>query len=197
LHQPNPLIGLTMIDLIQNDLQAAAGETMRAAVKNHNDAVLYLVAGDAALQAGNPTLAAEYYQQSLNMEQRGWQPFTGIAITTNLGFLLWKTAQYPEADTMFTLSLHMDRQTIDQGSEWWGVWYDMGAVQAIKGDTTAAIQNLYQANGLGFNLPAWLQIDPLFEKIRGQEKFKQLITAMTASVETLRQNVQKGDSLDP
>ncbi len=193
LHQPNPLIGLTMIDLIQNDLPAAAAERERATIKNHNDASLYLIAGDAALHAGNPNLAAEYYQQSLNIEQRGWQPFTGIAITTNLGFLLWKTAQYPEADTMFALSMQMDQQSIQQGSEWWGVWYDLGAVQAIKGDTTAALDYLYRANELGFNLPAWLQIDPLFEKVRGQERFKQLITAMNLTIETMHQNIQMGN----
>jgi serine/threonine protein kinase/Tfp pilus assembly protein PilF len=192
LHQPNPLIALTMIDLMQNDLPAAAGYMERAAVKNHTDASLYLIAGDAALHAGNPNLAAGYYQQSLNIEQRGWQPFTGIATTTDLGFLLWKTAHYPEADTMFALSTQLDQQSINQGSEWWGVWYDLAAVQAIKGDSMKALDCLYHAHDRGFNLPAWLQIDPLFEKIREQDRFKQLITAMISSIETMRQNVRLG-----
>ncbi len=174
LHQPNPLIALVMIDLMQNDLPGAAAEMERAAIKNHTDAALYLLAGDAALHAGNPNLAAGYYQQSLNIEQRGWQPFTGIAATTDLGFLLWKTAHYPEADTMFALSIQMDQQSIKQGSEWWGVWYDLAAVQAIKGDSTTALDYLNRAHELGFNLPAWLQIDPLFERIREQERFKRV-----------------------
>jgi serine/threonine protein kinase/Flp pilus assembly protein TadD len=189
LHQPSPLIGLTMIDLVLHDLPAAAKEGTRNEVKHHNDAALYLIAGDAALNAGNPRLAAENYQQALDIEQRGWQPFTGIAITTDLGFLFWKTLHYQEAEAMFELSMQMDQETVNKGSEWWGVWYDMGAVQAIKGDTTAALNCLYHANQLGFNLPAWLQIDPLFEKVRGQEKFKQLLVTMESAVDTMHRNI--------
>jgi protein kinase/serine/threonine-protein kinase len=192
LHQPNPLIGLIMIDLLQNKLQAAANEMERASIRGHHDASLYLTAGDAALQSGNPGLAADYYQQALNIEQRGWQPFTGVAITTNLGFIFYKTDHYAQADTMFALSTQFDQQSIEQGSEWWGVWYDLAAVQAIKEDTSAALDLLYRANELGFNLPAWVQIDPLFEKVRGQQRFRQLITAMNADIENMRNRLHLG-----
>jgi serine/threonine protein kinase/Tfp pilus assembly protein PilF len=189
MHRPNALIGLTMIDLIRNDLQAAAGERSRANLQNQDDAILLLVAGDAALQSGNPGLAGEYYQKVMTIEQQVWQPFTGIAVTTNLGFLFWKTAHFDRAEVLFDLSLQMDRETMKQGSEWWGLWYDMAAVQAIKGDTTEALNHLDHAHKLGFNLPAWLQIDPLFENLREQDRFKELITNMAAAVDTMDQGV--------
>jgi len=190
LHRPNALIALIMIDLIQGNLQAAAENSTRPVIINHHDGTLSLIAGDAALHSGNPQLAGERYQQALDIEPGIWQPFTGITVTTNLGFLFWKTAHPIEAETMFELSLKMDQETVQQGSEWWGVWYDLSAIHAIRGDSLQAFTNLERAYQLGFNLPAWLQIDPLFENLRGMEKFRQLITTMESTIKTQHRNIQ-------
>jgi tetratricopeptide (TPR) repeat protein len=131
-------------------------------------------AGDAALQAGNPGLAAGYYQKVFEEDPQAWHPFTGINITTALGYLLYKTGYGQEAEALLKQSEQLDLQNVARDNAWWGVAYDLAAVYTITEKDSLALDWLEQAAQRGFVLRPWLEIDPLFENLRGNARFENL-----------------------
>jgi tetratricopeptide (TPR) repeat protein/NAD-dependent SIR2 family protein deacetylase len=56
-----------------------------------------------------------------------------------------------------------------------GEWYDLACLESVCGDTDAAIENLRRAaEQPGFN-PEWARVDPDFEWIRDDPRFKEIV----------------------
>jgi TolB-like protein/Flp pilus assembly protein TadD len=180
--EPSPKIASVMIDMLAGNLGKAEAKISFLSGVNPADVGLHIVVGDVFLQAGNPSAASESYQKALQINPKAWHPFTGINATTSLGFILWKTNHPEEAQEMLDYSLQLDDQTLAQGSQWWGIPYDKAAIYAIKGDIEQSYHWLEQAVNDGFRLYRWLAIDPLFENLRDQKKFKELLTAIKSKI---------------
>lgn len=177
-YQPSPEGLVAMIDLITSGPVTARKNILDYLGKNSGGAVIYFIAGDIAARTGNPREALEFYQKVLEKNPQAWQPFTGINITTALGFILFKTGHEKEADELFSESLKMDRSNLDHGNQWWGVPYDLAAVHAVQGDDSLAIELLQEADRDGFTLTKWLEIDPLFEQLRDNRDFELLVGSL-------------------
>jgi len=176
-YQPSPVLLLAMLEIITVGADEAL-ENIHSYLEQHPaGSEILFVAGDAALQTGNPGLASEYYQKILMDNPQAWHPFTGINITTSLGYIFHKTGYHSEADELLTRSLNLDQQNLDRGSEWWGLAYDLAAVHAIQGKDSLALDWLDQASQKGFVLFQWLKRDPLFEGLRGNGKFEDMVRA--------------------
>ncbi len=175
-YQPSPLAALVILDIIRLGPDQAL-ENIKAYLKANSEggAVLF-TAGDAALQSVDPAEAAGYYQQVLTANPQAWNPFTGVNISTALGYILYKTGYRTEAEEMFGRSINMDRQNIERGNGWWGVAYDMAAVHAVQGEESLALVWLDDAFRKGFVLRPWLARDPLFENLRDNDSFDSMLT---------------------
>ncbi len=174
-YHPSPVVLLTMVGLITQGPEKTLNDIQPLMERFPAVPEINFAAGDAALQAGNPGLAAGYYQKVFEEDPQAWHPFTGINVTTALGFILHKKEYHKQAEEMFSLSMHMDRQNIDRGNEWWGVSYDMAALFTVQGEDSLAFVWLNDAFEKGFVLTAWLEIDPLFEGLRGDARFGHLV----------------------
>ena len=186
VHRPNPMIGLILIDLLRDNPAKALAKSEKVLSQIRNDATLYAAAGDAALISGNPALASRYFEQAISVEPAGWHPLTGVNFTTSMGFIFWKMNHKEKAEQLFTISQTQDQETLHQGSEWWGVAYDLAALNAVQGNREESYKWLETAIDNGFRFYSWAQIDPLLERLREEEKFK-----------TIMQNIKRAsDELD-
>jgi serine/threonine protein kinase/Flp pilus assembly protein TadD len=184
--KPSPIIPLMMIDILLGDQNDALDKCQQILIEATEDAATLAAAGDIALQSGNPSLASEFYEKALAIDPKVWNPLTGINLYTSLGFLFWKMDQKEKAKELLDMSIKIDQLTIDQGSEWWGVAYDMAAVKSILEINNEAVKWLQKAFDSGFRLNNWLQIDPLFENIREEHIFLEIIEKIETELASMK-----------
>jgi serine/threonine protein kinase len=188
---PNPFIVAVMIEILKNDLTAAKAIVNKMLSNKSNDSGILMAAGDVALLSGNPGKAGEYYKDALEISANAWHPFTGINATTSLGFILQKTDYQSEAEEMLQYSIKMDTETRDQGSQWWGVTYDLAAIYAILGNKEESYRWLEQSIQDGFRSGKWLSVDPLFENINQDQKFQLMVTSLNTDVSKMRRELNQ------
>jgi serine/threonine protein kinase/Tfp pilus assembly protein PilF len=189
--KPNPTIAAVMIYLLNNKQEIAQSKINYILNRISDDEGLFIAAGDVALYSGNPSKAGEYYRKALVITPKAWHPFTGVNATTSLGFILWKTNHHTEAEEMLEYSKNLNEESLAQGSQWWGIAYDMAAIYAIRGDVRACYQWLEKAIIGGFRLYSWLSIDPLFEEIRNDPKFYEITQKLESKVSVMASEIEK------
>jgi len=174
-YQPSPMAALVILEIIRLGPDRALENVKTYLRANPGCSAVYFTAGDAALQSVDPAEAAGYYQQVLDANPQAWNPFTGVNISTALGYILYKTGYEAEAKEMFRRSVDMDRQNLERGNSWWGVAYDMAAIHAIQSEDSLALVWLDDAFRKGFVLTPWLVRDPLFESLRDNASFESML----------------------
>jgi serine/threonine protein kinase/Flp pilus assembly protein TadD len=180
--KPNPIIQLMMIDILQGKQNEALAKCQQILTDANEDAAALAAAGDIVLQSGNPSLASAFYEKALVIDPKVWNPLTGINLSTSLGFLFWKMEQKEKAQELLTMSINADQLTLKQGCEWWGIAYDLAAVNSILEMKQEAVKWLQKAFDSGFRLHNWLQVDPLFENIRSERSFLDLSAKIEAEI---------------
>lgn len=187
--KPNPVVAMIMIEILSGDMEAAQSKGEEILSQITDDEWIYMAAADVALQSGDPTTAGEYYQKTITINPKTWHPFTGVNATTSFGFILWKTDHKKEAEEMFAYSLDLDDKTLEQGSQWWGVSYDLAAINAIRDNKSECISLLDTAVKQGFRLFSWLSIDPLFENMREDERFQKILSDLNTQVALMKTDI--------
>jgi len=189
-HKMNPLVPILLNKLLMGQSESAKNEADSIITKIIDDDGLYIAAGDVALFTGNPAMATEYYQKAVAINPKAWHPVTGVNATTSLGFILWKTNHRAEAEEMLKYSMKLDQETLKQGSQWWGISYDMAAIQSIRNDKTECYRCIKKAINDGFRFYAWLSIDPLFENMRDDQQFEDIIAELKITVLEMRHQIE-------
>jgi hypothetical protein len=92
---------------------------------------------------------------------------------------------------MLDYSMKLDEETLAQGSQWWGVSYDIAAIHAIRNHKTECYRWLDKAIDDGFRFYSWLSIDPLFENIRDDRAFSETIARLEKSVTEMYYRFEK------
>jgi serine/threonine protein kinase/Tfp pilus assembly protein PilF len=192
--KPNPTIAAVMISLLTNNQKIAQSKIRYILNRISDDVGIFIAAGDVALYSGNPSKAGEYYQKALVINPKAWHPFTGVNATTSLGFILRKTNHHAEAEEMLEYSMSLNEESLAQGSQWWGIAYDMAAIYAIRGDSRTCYQWLEKAIAGGFRLYSWLSIDPLFEEFRNDPKYFEITQKLESEVSAM--GVEMGKNND-
>jgi len=188
-HRPNPNIGLIMIAILKGQYEQGVEKGIKEIENQLADANTLITVGDAALHFGNPSLAIENYNKALTIDPTGWNPYSSINLTTSLGYILWKTNQRAEAELLFEKSIKMDQETLQQKSKWWGVAYDLAAINAIQGNKTESINWLKKAKEIGWRFYRWAEIDPLFENIRYDKEFLNLMIELKNQVDIMKEQI--------
>ena len=171
-----------MIDILQGKQKEALDKCQQIFTDTQGDAAALAAAGDIVLQSGNPSLASAFYEKALAIDPKVWNPLTGINLSTSLGFLFWKMEQKEKAQELLNMSINADQLTLNQGCEWWGIAYDLAAVNSILEMKQEAVKWLRRAFDSGFRLHNWLQVDPLFENIRSESSFLELSEKIEAEI---------------
>jgi serine/threonine protein kinase/Tfp pilus assembly protein PilF len=132
----------------------------------------------AELFSGHYEKAQEYYQK------------TGSA-PIELGYIYWKAGRKDEARELVRRRLDRLQKRLEQGDESHGVRISMAAIYAVQGNKDEALKWLEKAVDAGWCDYNYASRYPLFENIRDDERFKQIIDGMNAKVAEMRQRVEQ------
>jgi len=169
-YQPSSGILLIMLQMMTN----GSDSSISLLLSEMSDPLILIQNGDIEFKNGNLSDAAIYYLKAMDINPQTWHPFTGINISTSVGTIF---KQLGEADyqTLLKISRQQNEAARKQGSEWWGIDYDMAANAMSTGKIKNALQHLESAVDNGFRFSRYLSIDPHFRDVRENERFKSLI----------------------
>jgi eukaryotic-like serine/threonine-protein kinase len=144
------------------------------------------LAGDAELALENLDKARAYYQRLLPASPMA-DYYSGKRPSTSIAYILWRQGKADSARVMIEESLRLDAQELKAGNEWPDVRYNSAAAYAVLGDTDRALEQLEQAVKAGWRLYRLGANDPLFESIRGDERFRRIIESVERDVRRMRE----------
>jgi len=122
-----------------------------------------------------------------------------------LGYAYWKNNQFDDAKHYFDLQmeycnriLELDLHDVSHQS----AYYDKAAICTFMGERQKALENLKLFNRQKVILSSWYQlikVDPLFDSIRDEPEFQQIVRDMEAKCEAeyerVRQWLEENDML--
>ena len=170
--------GLISLYLGLGEFQKAIeqGRTYLSKFPDNPTALRYAALTD--LFSGHNEKAQEYYQKS-----------GGEAL--GLGYIYWRAGRKDEAKKLFQGNLDRLQKQLEQGDESSGIRFSMAAIYAIQGNKDEALKWLQKAVDAGYRDYRYISRYPLFENIRDDARFKQIIDDTKAKVAEMRRRVEQ------
>jgi len=135
------------------------------------------------LLSGNLDRAEEYWSKYEEIENAFSDTSQYVPFRHHLAYVKWLKGEKEEAMALFQEQLKRDRET-QKGLRGYGVWntrmylYDLGIVNAFLGNKEEAYMLLDSAANhrrLGLWIIIFLEIDPLLDGIRQEERFQAIL----------------------
>jgi len=163
----------------------------RKVLLNSPDSVYALHgAGWVELFSGNYAQAKQYYKKAMkipSLEMNEIIPFAGLT------YILRKTDQQQESKQMFIQCFALANRLLEAGNECWQIPYHIAAINAIDGNKEAAYLWLQKAINAGWRNYRIGSIDPFFENLREDDRFKRILCEAKAMVDDMRKRVEQND----
>ena len=111
-----------------------------------------------------------------------------------LGYAYWMNGFYTEADYYFDKTIEYYDDLINVGRKMFSTNYDLAGIYAFRGEKEKAYENLRIFNQLE-RIPFWwislFKIDPLFDNIRDEPEFQQIVRDVEAKYNEEQDRVRK------
>jgi TolB-like protein len=133
--------------------------------------------------------AAGYARDSLNLAPDN-ELFFWHYTETLLGLSLLLSGDTEECRRVLRTAMEEDRRRLQEGAVRAVPW-DLAAAHAALGQEDAAVDRLEQAYENGFRHPQWLKIDPAFDGIRDDVRFRRIMERLEADLAEMRERVQE------
>jgi len=172
------LQNLRWLYLFQKKYDKAAAITMKIVALNPSDSEAiyedYLFKGDI-LRAG------KYFRR-----------FSHSKLPPDeLPYIYWKLGMKNEARQIFSHLINVWRTRIEQGYEGSYPYHQLTRYSAVQEQKSDAYTWLQMAIDRGWDLYIYAEIDPLFENIRNDARFKQMIAKVKSRVDTQKHIIEE------
>jgi len=135
------------------------------------------------LKAGNPEQAANYWSMFQDLEEHFTDKSQYVPFRHRLGYVYWLEGKKDQAQQLFEEQMKLDLET-QQGLRGYGAWsngsyyYDLAAVNSFLGNKEEAFAWLDSLSSKSFRGIGIIQDDPLFDNLRSDGKFQQMIRTL-------------------
>jgi Flp pilus assembly protein TadD len=146
-----------------------------------------IAAGNAELYSGHYDRAMQYFRKAMAINP------TRIDLLTRLGYALWKIDQQDEARNMFSQSLELAHEDLEEGNEFFVIPYHIAAIHAIQGNKEKALKWLEKAVKAGFRNVRLCQGDPILESLHQDYRFKEMMAQLKEMVDEMRKRVEENN----
>jgi TolB-like protein/Flp pilus assembly protein TadD len=106
-------------------------------------------------------------------------------------YVLWKNNKRKEAALIFNNASREAEELIKQGSEEFNSPYTLAQVNAVLGNKEAAYKWLQEAINKGWRFYRWSLNEPLFDNIRNEDRFKEMMNNLKLMVDTMRKKIDE------
>jgi|CZKP01.1.fsa_nt_gi TolB-like protein/Tfp pilus assembly protein PilF len=143
------------------------------------------VAGLVEIFAGDYQKAKIYYDSaySKNPDKKEYSP--------EYAYILLKNNKKKEAGLIFHNAVHEAEEINKQGNEEFNSPYLLAQVNTVLGNKDEAYKWLQQAINNGWRQYEMTSIDPLFENIRNEDRFKEMMNNLKRMVDTMRKKIDE------
>jgi tetratricopeptide (TPR) repeat protein len=113
-----------------------------------------------------------------------------------VGIIFWMNGKSDEAMEYFNLQIDYCKESIDSKDDLYGklnAAYDLAGVYALLGMKEEAIRWLTEYERLGFiaGMHEYIKTDPLFDNLRNDEEFKEIVSRANEKAAALRAELQE------
>jgi tetratricopeptide (TPR) repeat protein len=167
--------------LAQGDIERAIAQTQKFLSLLPNSMAALLSSGRAERFAGHLEKAQACYEKA--------RPNSNL----ELGYVYWKTGKKDQAGKLFQAELDSAQKSVAEGDESMLTAYGIASIYAIQGNKTEALKWLQKTVDAGFLFYRYLEREPMFENIRDDAQFKQIIETTKAKVAEMRKRFEELD----
>lgn len=147
-------------------------------------------AGDAALFAREYEEALRHYEHCYRLDPESRHTGIQRSVRLALGFVHRK-AGHPEMGKALIEAAERDtRRLLAAGADYGGLWTDLAAARAAQGKKVPALEALEEATKQGWRQPDFLRHDPIFDSLRGEDRFQRIVTFIEEDVREQRRAVE-------
>jgi serine/threonine protein kinase/Flp pilus assembly protein TadD len=181
---------LSYVYLMQGKDRQALGQIEKALSKYPDNVWGLQVAGDVTLFLGRDAQAKAYFEKLAELVPESNE---GRYANIHLGYLLWKAGEKDEARKRLSRSLTLLREESEQGSKDRYVLYDIASIHAAQGEKAEACEWLQKSIDAGYRDVRSLSMDPLFEALHDDARFKEMIAQLQTKVDEIRKEIEAMD----
>ncbi len=130
--------------------------------------------------------ALEMWERSYNAFPDARDNWTSRQVRTNYGTLLIRAGLWERGNQLFDEAWRVSYRAYEDGNEHYGIPAELAAISAVRGETEEALQWLERAYQAGHRWSVGLRRDPMFDSVREDERFVQLVARIEADLEAMR-----------
>lgn len=146
-------------------------------------------AGDAALFPRDFEGALRHYEHCYELDAESRH--TGIYRSTRLalGFAHLKAGNPEVGRALIEAAGRDTRQLLSGGADYAGLWVDLAGAHTTLGREEQALESLETAVEHGWRQPGFMRRDPVFDSLRGEDRFQDVVAFMERDVRQQRETV--------
>jgi tetratricopeptide (TPR) repeat protein len=184
-----------LILLAEGKTSEAVEEAERNLSNDPQDQVEALsMAAEAWLRAGNLEKARQYLEEVYRVSPEGWDVVSRSRRTLH-GWALMKLGDTERGLALLEEVVQEAHRLMDLGNEEPVLRREVAAVYAATGDRQRAYEWLESAIDAGWRLER-VYVSPLFESLRGEERYQQLMERIDADLERMNARIER-EGLSP
>lgn len=147
-------------------------------------------AGDVALFARDFEGARRHYEHCYELDAESRH--TGIYRSTRLalGFAHLQAGNPEIGHALIEAAGRDTRQLLAGGADYAGLWVDLAGAHAALGREEQALEVLERAAREGWRQPGFMRHDPVFDSLRGEDRFGDVVAFMERDIRQQRETVE-------
>jgi hypothetical protein len=176
---------LAFLDLRRGRPEAAVDRIRAAADKTPENIEVLLARAEILTFAATPD-APEVVRSLLKRAADGLFHTAPYPVKLAHAYHLQRAGAAPEAAAILDEILAANRKSVLAGADWPMMFVQNAAVHALRGQSTAALDELDRAYAAGWRDERTLSIDPLLVSVRSEPRFRQILSRIEADVTAMR-----------
>jgi TolB-like protein/Tfp pilus assembly protein PilF len=181
-------LGLAFVHAAQGEYQQFLEQAQRILSLQPDNMVGLGMAGMAESLLGDYAEAEHYFDRAMAIDS--------TSETTNLGYVYLKTGRKDKAQRMLARSRMIDEKRLEEHNYGYlagSTCYDLAEVEALLGNKEEACKWLQKAVDAGWPGYRAMELDPLLENLRGDDRFKRMMAETKAKVDEMRKRAEETD----
>jgi len=176
---------LAFLDLRRGQTAAAVKRMQAAAEKTPDNIEVLLTCAEVTIFAGAPD-APRLVRELIGRAGDGLFHNAPYPVKLAHAYYLQRSGDLPEASKIFNEVLEANRKAIAAGTDWPLAFMQNAAVHALRGETSAALDDIDRAYTAGWRDGHTMAIDPLLASLRSEQRFTAVLLRIQRDVAAMR-----------